>query len=197
MGAYATDFIEKVWPPVYRGSPYKKMGDYPAEGVFDPIARPAGGYIWDRCAEAGVSYRSYGEWISNGKKPGDPGKARVKALEDHFDPQFRGFDLDYPDQERADRFLEELARFEKEGEMPKLTILRLPNDHTSGARVGKPTPTAYVADNDLALGRVVEGVSKSKFWKETAIFVVEDDAQNGSDHVDAQSDRRPSHQPIY
>ena len=69
--------------------------------------------------------------------------------------------------------------------MPQLTILRLPNDHTSGTKVGKPTPRAYVADNDLALGRVVEAVSKSKFWKDTAIFVIEDDAQNGADHVDA------------
>jgi DNA-binding beta-propeller fold protein YncE len=185
MGAYATDFIEKVWPLAYRRSELNKLSAYPSEGAFDAIARPAGGYLWDRCAEVGVSYRSYGEWIDNGKKPGDPGKARVKALEGHFDPLFRGFDLDYPDQKRADRFIEELSRFEKEGGMPQLSILRLPNDHTQGSRVGKPTPTAYVADNDLALGRVVEAVSKSKFWKETAIFVVEDDAQNGSDHIDA------------
>src|SRR5262249_34841713 len=84
-----------------------------------------------------------------------------------------------------DRFLEELSRFEREGELPRLIILRLPNDHTAGTRVGKPTPTACVADNDLALGRIVEGITKSKFWKHTAIFVLEDDAQNGSDHVDA------------
>jgi DNA-binding beta-propeller fold protein YncE len=184
MGAYATDFVKKVWPLVYRGSSQKKV-TYPAEGAVDAIARPAGGYLWDRCAEAGVSYRSYGEWINNGETPREPGKARVKALEDHFDPWFRGFDLDYTDQKRADRFLEELARFEKDGDMPRLIILRLPNDHTIGTRVGKPTPTAMVADNDLALGRVVEAVSKSKFWKDTALFVVEDDAQNGSDHVDA------------
>jgi 6-phosphogluconolactonase (cycloisomerase 2 family) len=184
MGAYASDFVEKVWPLVYRGSPHKKL-TFPAEGIFDAIARPAGGYIWDRCAEAGVSYRSYGEWISNGKTPEEPGKARVKALEGHFDPWFRGFDLDYPDQKRADRFIEELAGFEKRAEMPRFIVLRLPNDHTTGTRVGKPTPTAMVADNDLALGRFVEAVSQSKFWKDTAIFVVEDDAQNGSDHVDA------------
>src|SRR5262249_39143779 len=140
---------------------------------------------WDRCAEAKVTYRSYGEWVTNGKKPGDPGKARSKALEGHFDPMFRGFDLDYPDQKRADRFLEELRGFEEKGQMPRLIVLRVPNDHTSGTKVGSPTPTAYVADNDLALGRVVEAISKSKFWKETAIFVVEDDAQNGPDHVDA------------
>src|SRR5207248_10202536 len=79
----------------------------------------------------------------------------------------------------------ELKRFEEEGGMPQLSIVRLPNDHTIGTKAGKPTPTAMVAENDLALGRLVEGISKSKFWKETAIFVVEDDAQNGSDHVDA------------
>src|SRR5262249_46913239 len=144
-----------------------------------------GGYLWDRCAEAKISYRSYGEWIETGKTEKDPGKARVKALEGHFDPWFRGWDLDYTDQKRADRFIEELNRFEKDGGMPQLIILRLPNDHTVGTRLGKPTPTAMVADNDLALGRVVEALSKSRFWKETAIFVVEDDAQNGSDHVDA------------
>jgi hypothetical protein len=182
MGAYATDFVEKVWPLTYRPGD-KKIG-YPAEGSY-PIATPAGGYLWDRCADAKVTYRSYGEWIDTGKKVGDPGKPRAKALEGHFDPQFRGWDLDYPDQKRADRFLEELKGFEEKGEMPHLTILRLPNDHTAGTKVGSPTPTAFLADNDLALGRVVEGVSKSKFWKETAIFVVEDDAQNGSDHVDA------------
>ncbi len=189
MAAYCTDFVEKVWPLSYRGSPLKKLARYPSEGEYDPIARPAGGYLWDRAKEAGVSYRSYGEWIANGKKRPDgtfeDAKATVKALEGHFDPRFHGFDMDYPDQKRADRFIEELHRFEKEGAMPRLIILRLPNDHTAGTSFGKHTPTALVADNDLALGRVVEAVSKSKFWKDTALFVIEDDAQNGPDHVDA------------
>jgi DNA-binding beta-propeller fold protein YncE len=185
MGAYATDFVEKTWPLSYRGSPTKKLDIYVSEGNFDAIARPAGGYLWDRCAEASVSYRSYGEWIQNGKTLKDPGKATVKALEGHFDPWFRGFDLEYSDQKRADRFIEELKGFEKDGEMPQLIILRLPNDHTAGTKPGSHTPTALVADNDLALGRVVEAVSQSKFWKDTALFVIEDDAQNGSDHVDA------------
>ncbi len=185
MGAFATDFVEKIWPLTYRGSPLKKLDVYPSEGNFDAIARPAGGYLWDRCAAAGVSYRSYGEWISPGKTPKDPGKARVKALEGHFDPWYRGWDLDYPDQKRVDRFLEELAGFEKAGEMPRFIVLRLPNDHTAGTKAGAKTPRALMADNDLALGRLVEGISKSKFWKDTAIFVVEDDAQNGPDHVDA------------
>ena len=114
-----------------------------------------------------------------------PATAKVKALEGHFDPMFRGFDMDYPDVKRTERFLEELAGFEKAGEMPQLSVVRLPNDHTSGTSPGKWTVTACVGDNDLALGRLVEGLSKSRFWKQMAIFVVEDDAQNGSDHVDA------------
>jgi hypothetical protein len=183
MAAYATDFVEKTWPLMYRGSREGKL-KYPAEGNFT-IAHPASGYLWDRAAEAKVSYRNYGEFVANPAKIGDPAKAKVKSLEGHFDPFFHGYDLSYSDQKRADRFISELERFEKEGELPQLQILRLPNDHTSGTAVGKLTPTAMVADNDLALGRVVEACSKSKFWKEMAIFVVEDDAQNGSDHVDA------------
>ncbi len=185
MGAYCTDWVKRVWPLSYRGSPTKKLNIYPSEGMFDEISRPAGGYIWDRCADAKVSYRSYGEWITNGKTADDPGKARVKALEGHFDAMFRSYDLDYPDNKRTDRFIAEMQRFEKDGGMPQMSILRLPNDHTYGTKKGKATPTAMVAENDLALGRLVEAVSNSKFWKETAIFVIEDDAQNGSDHVDA------------
>lgn len=184
MGAYATDFVERTWPIGYRG---EKKTPYPAEGnkqVFS-IARPAGGYLWDRALAKGVSYRSYGEYVQNGPTRNDPAFTNVESLKGHFDPKFRGYDLDYPDAKRADRFLEELSEFNKSGEMPRLVMLRLPNDHTSGTRVGKPTPIAYVADNDLALGRVVEGLSKSRFWPQMAIFVVEDDAQNGSDHVDA------------
>ena len=183
MGAYATDFVEKMWPLSYGHNKHKKYY-YPAEGNFS-IAFPAGGYLWDRAREAGVSYRSYGEFISNGKKLTDPGKTRVKALEGHFDPWYRGFDTDYLDVKRAERFASELKRFEKEGDMPQLQIVRIGNDHTSGTASNKYTPIAAVGDNDLAFGMFVEAVSHSKFWAQTAIFVVEDDAQNGSDHVDA------------
>ncbi|MFI5456315.1 MAG: bifunctional YncE family protein/alkaline phosphatase family protein [Isosphaerales bacterium] len=182
MGAYATDFVERIWPLGYRGD---RRVPYPAEGAFDEVARPAGGYLWDKAAAKGISFRSFGEFIANGRTPADPGRASVKALEGHFDPLFRSFDMDYPDAQRADRFLAELAGFEKAGDMPQLVILRLPNDHTSGTSPGKWTVTACVGDNDLALGRLVEGLSKSRFWRQMAIFVVEDDAQNGSDHVDA------------
>ena len=185
MGAYATDFVERTWPLSYRGD---RRAPYPSEASF-PIAAPAGGYLWDRAAARGVSYRSYGEFIQNAANPDEPSTTRIKALQGHFDPKFRGYDLSVPDQVRADRFLEELSGFEKAGEMPRLIILRLPNDHTAGTRPGSPTIPAMVADNDLALGRVVAGLSKSKFWPKLAIFVVEDDAQNGSDHVDAPTAR--------
>jgi hypothetical protein len=183
MGAYATDFVEKSWPLSYGHNKHKKY-PYPAEGNF-LIAKPAGGYLWDRAKEANVTYRSYGEFVSNAKTNTEPGTSRVAALKDHFDPWFRSFDMDYPDVKRAERFISELRRFEAAGEMPRLQIVRLPNDHTSGTTTNKLTPTACVGDNDLAFGMVVEAISHSRFWPQTAIFVVEDDAQNGPDHVDA------------
>jgi YVTN family beta-propeller protein len=183
MAAYATDFVEKMWPLDY-GHDRSGKFPYPSEGNF-PVAVPAGGYLWDRAREAGVSYRSYGEFVTPGRTPTDPGHSRMKALDGHYDLWYRGFDLEYPDVKRAERFISELNRFESQGDMPRLQILRLPNDHTHGASAGFPTPTAYLADNDLALGRLIEAVSGSKFWPQTAIFVVEDDAQNGPDHVDA------------
>ena len=182
MAAYATDFVEKTWPLNY-GHKNTKF-PYPSEGVF-PIAAPASGYLWDRALEAGISYRSYGEFVQNSPSSNAPVTTRLKTLEGHFDPWFRSFDLNYPDTRRAERFISELKRFESEGEMPQLQIVRLPNDHTHGVTRGARTPIAYLADNDLALGRVVEAISRSKFWPTTAIFVVEDDAQNGPDHVDA------------
>ncbi|MBV9671020.1 MAG: phosphoesterase, partial [Acidobacteriales bacterium] len=112
-------------------------------------------------------------------------RATKRELVDHFDPKFADFNLDYPDQLRADEFIREFSDFEKTDSLPEFMLVRLPNDHTSGAKAGKPTPKAAVADNDLALGRVVEAISHSKYWNDTAIFVLEDDAQDGADHVDS------------
>ena len=109
----------------------------------------------------------------------------LPVLAGHIDPYYKAWDLGYSDAKRADRFAAEIRRYETEGGMPRLQVLRLGNDHTMGTRAGSLTPTALVADNDLALGRIVAAVSHSKFWAETAIFVLEDDAQNGPDHVDA------------
>ena len=183
MGAYATDFVEKFWPLSYGHNKNNKYF-YPSEGRFK-VAEPSEGYLWDRAREAGVSYRSYGEFIDSGKTAGEPGKSRIASLQGHFDPWYRPWDLDYPDIKRAERYIQELKRFESEGEMPRLQIVRLGNDHTYGTTPDKLTPTAMVADNDAALGMVVEAVSRSRFWSQTAIFVLEDDAQNGPDHVDA------------
>jgi DNA-binding beta-propeller fold protein YncE len=182
--AYATDFVEKTWPLSYRRGHFDTIR-YPAEGDFE-IAYPSSGYIWDRCKQAGLTYRSYGEFVKNVTgKDGDVGGTNIEALQGHIDPLYRAWDLDYPDQGRADRFIAELQRMEKEGGFPQFIIMHLPNDHTHGMALDKPTPTAMVADNDLALGRIIEALSQSKFWAETAVFVVEDDAQNGADHVDA------------
>jgi DNA-binding beta-propeller fold protein YncE len=111
------------------------------------------------------------------------------AQRDHFDPLYPDFEVDYPDQLRADEFLREFDEFVKakgsQKELPQFILLYLPDDHTGGTRPGKPTPQASVADNDLAVARVVDAVSHSPYWDDTAIFIVEDDAQNGADHVDA------------
>ena len=183
MGGYATDFVEKTWPLNY-GHGSKGKVPYPSEGTL-PVAAPVNGYLWDRAKQAGVSYRSYGEFCVEGTAKNEPARTRVASLQGHIDPWFRPWDLDYPDVLRAEHFAAELKRFEREGEMPRLQIMRLPNDHTYGTSAGKLSPRAMVADNDLALGRLVEAVSHSKFWADTAIFVLEDDAQNGPDHVDA------------
>lgn len=112
-------------------------------------------------------------------------------LRDHQDPRYPDFKVEYPDQLRADEFLREFGQFveaRKSGkgiDLPNFCLVRLPNDHTSGTKVGSPTPNAAVADNDLAVGRVAEAVSNSPYWDDTAIFVIEDDAQDGADHVDA------------
>jgi DNA-binding beta-propeller fold protein YncE len=183
MGAQATDFVEKSWPLNYGHNDRKKY-DYPAEGHY-PVAFPANGYLWNRAAEAGVSYRSYGEFCNTPKRGPILAEASLSILVGHIDPYYNAWDLNYPDVKRAERFAAELRRYETEGGMPRLQVVRLGGDHTSGTRAGVRTPTAMVADNDLALGLIVEAVSHSKFWPETAIFVLEDDAQNGPDHVDA------------
>ena len=120
-------------------------------------------------------------------------KATKAELRDHFDPLYPDFNTDYPDQLRADEFLNEFGAYvrareqneAREFQMPAFVLLYLPDDHTGGTRPDHPRPAASVADNDLALGRVVEAVSHSPYWDDTAIFVLEDDAQDGADHVDA------------
>jgi YVTN family beta-propeller protein len=190
-GAYATDFIEKTWPMNYaqRGGRYMTESGTPERNPYGSIAAPPTGYLWDAARRKGVSLRSYGEFASRSKdaagKESGPAVAKVPGLQGQVAPDYPPWDLGIPDNQRIDAWLAEFRRFEQEGNLPALSILHLPNDHTSGTAAGAPTPRAMVAENDHALGRFVEAISKSRFWKESAIFVVEDDAQDGPDHVDA------------
>jgi DNA-binding beta-propeller fold protein YncE len=185
-GAYATDFVEKMWPANYgrREGLYLSEGGYKMRNPFGNIAAPPKGYLWDFAKRANVSYRSYGEfaeWEERGVKMA----ATVPGLDDHIHPTYPPFDLSIPDEKRIQIFTDEFKQFVANGTVPHLTIIRLPRDHTNGTTPGAFTPTSMIAENDLALGELVELISHSSIWKESAIFILEDDAQNGPDHVDA------------
>jgi len=192
--AYATDYLEKSfggWPR-----------SYPYDGE-DMLANSAGGFIWDKVLARGLTFRNYGEMVQAQIDPPGltfldiwrdyqegTGRVRIRAtthlktIEPYICPDYIGFPGIVSDQYRADVFLRELRRYETEGELPHFIVMLLPNDHTMGTRPGRPTPRATVADNDLALGRIVEAVTRSRFWPQTCIFVTEDDPQAGLDHVD-------------
>ncbi len=184
MGAIAPDYVQKLWPNSY--GKRRKHYDYEEQ---DPASIPAAGYLWTNAAQRGISLRNYGYMASSKKNPGEDG-VQIEAVRDPVllpvtNMYYRSFDLDYPDVKRARVFLDDLQKFEASGEMPKLTVMRLGNDHTSGTAAGKIAPLSSFADNDYALGMIVEAVSHSRFWSSTAIFVLEDDAQNGPDHIDS------------
>ena len=195
MAAYTTDYVQKTVPSNYssRGRWYDYEGTnrnrVPATDD-DDVAGPARGYLWDLAQRKGITFRNYGEYVlPDGVKPGDstpPGYRGVKRfLMDHTSRSYPGFDTGIPDQHRADLWIADLNDDAKRGTMPALEIVRLPNDHTAGTRPGSPTPRAFMADNDLALGRMIEALTRSPFWRSAVVFVVEDDAQNGPDHVDS------------
>jgi len=160
-------------------------------------------FIWDNARRNNVAVRSFGErglntiepktatwtdiyndWKNGTLKVSISPRAVIVGLRDIYSKRVPAYELRVPDQVRVDRFLEEFHVAEKAGAVPKLMVLLLSQDHTAGTSPGYPTPRAMVADNDLALGRLVEAVSKSSIWPKTAVFVVEDDAQDGVDHVD-------------
>ena len=173
MAAYATDYTEKTWPTSY-GS---RGGTYDYEGSRQ-IAYPRDGYIWDYAKRAGISYRSYGAFVT---KDGPT----TKSLIGHTAEKYPSYNLDIKDIDRIAAFKLDFDSLLAINAVAQFNTIRLGNDHTSGQRIGKLTPTAHVADNDLALGLLVEHISNSSIWKESAIFVLEDDAQNGPDHIDA------------
>jgi YVTN family beta-propeller protein len=185
--AYSSDFVEKVWPMYYgqRGGDYLVEGGGQLRNAYGNVTAPRDGYLWDACNRAGVSVRSYGEFVEKDKKNPDKMVASVPGLTGRLNPDYPGWDLSIPDNRRVDVWLKEFHQYEANGGLPRLSIIRLGDDHTAGTKVGMPTPRAMIAENDLALGRVVEAISRSRFWKESAVFVLEDDAQDGPDHVDA------------
>jgi DNA-binding beta-propeller fold protein YncE len=189
--AYATDYLEKTVPSMYgsRGRTYDYEGSNRNQlvGDEDDVAAPANGYLWNLALRHRISLRNYGEFVVRGDQVNlpQPEVAVKSALAPYTCPDYPGFDLNVSDQHRVDIWMREFERYVKDGNLPTLEIIRLPNDHTAGAAADKPTPRAYMADNDLALGRIVDAVSHSQYWRDTAIFALEDDAQNGPDHVDS------------
>lgn len=192
--AYVTDYLEKSFGDFSRSYPYD--GD-------DALAYASSGFIWDNVLNHGLTFRNYGEFadaiieprtatfseiyqdFKNGtNKIKIHAKANIKQLIPYMCPTYIGFPNTVSDEYRAAEFIKELREFEKNDNFPNFIIMLLPNDHTSGTRPGMPIPQAAVADNDLALGQIVEAISGSKFWNETCIFVTEDDPQAGLDHVD-------------
>ncbi|MEX2264840.1 MAG: alkaline phosphatase family protein [Bryobacteraceae bacterium] len=190
-GAISPDMTNKLWPNLYSGrrASFSLYWGRPPMNHTEDASRPHGGYLWTRAFEAGVSARNYG-WLTKLRREAQTGEDQVldaesKELLAVTNRYFRPYDVRYPDVDRMQFFLRDLEEFEKKGEMPRLVVMRLGNDHTAGLSPGVRSPRAMFADNDLALARLVEAVSKSRFWKETAIFVLEDDAQAGPDHVDS------------
>jgi hypothetical protein len=155
----ATDFNQRSWIHSYSGH-----GRLPGNQEMES---PANGYLWDLCQRHGISFKTYGE-----------GSRKVPSANRGDWP--RGRDTD-----RVQSWITDLHQAEKSGTLPRFTIMSLGENHTQGTRPGAPTPEACVGNNDLALGQLVEAASRSRFWNEMAIFVIEDDTQNGPDHVDA------------
>jgi YVTN family beta-propeller protein len=177
--AYATDFNQKAWTNSYSG-----RGEPRADGR---VMQSPAGYLWDACARKGLTFRSYGEMASFVSSPdSEPEVRAVGSLAGHVSTEWlRLKSKGARDPEKAAVFIKELQEAERTGEWPSFMVMGLGENHTAGLTPRAFAPTAAVGSNDLALGQIVEAVSHSRFWKETAIFVIEDDAQNGPDHVDA------------
>ena len=173
MAGYATDFVEKTWPTSYGG----RGGNYDYEGTRK-AAYPTQGFIWDHAKREKITYRTYGEFA-------ELNTVTLSSLKDHSCTSYPGFDLSIPDSVKERIWEKDFDSLVSNGAVPQLSTIRLANDHTSGARKGNYSVISALADNDLAVGQLVEHLSTSSIWKESLIIILEDDAQNGSDHVDA------------
>jgi YVTN family beta-propeller protein len=172
MGAYATDYLEKNWPTSYSN----RGGSYPGEGARKIANNKV--FFWDQCKSNGVSYRTYGEFVGNGGPS-------IPVLEDHYCKAFTPWVQSVRDTVRFGQWKHDFDSLLAVNAVPQFNSLRFINDHTEGLSLNKPTPFAHVADNDLALGMFLDYLSHSPIWKESLVISVEDDAQNGPDHVDA------------
>ena len=181
--AYATDFNEKLWPVTYGG--HSKAG-------VSPAYIPAAGHLWDLAQKKGLTYRSYGEYATRASDgttmEASPG---VGGLLGHVSPKFKLPGM--RDTDNAAVFLNEFDEYERNFDspdarkrLPNFMVMSLPEDHTAGTTPGRFTPVAMAANNDFAVGQIVDRVTHSRYWPETAIFIIEDDAQDGPDHVDAR-----------
>jgi YVTN family beta-propeller protein len=195
--ANSNNFAEQQWPANYssRGGLYPSENGDPAIG---PNAQPMDSHLWNQLADSHVSFANYGFYVNLSSPSPLPADSADPVLDKATNHQFTGFTLECPDSSgtftpldpgcgpgRIDTWLQDFWAEQASGTMPAVQFVRLPSDHTAATKAGYPTPKAYVADNDYALGRLVDAVSHSQFWKDTAIFVTEDDAQDGPDHVDA------------
>jgi len=180
--AYATDYVEKFWPAMYGGKGARARLDL----HDDPIAYSASGYLWDLCARAGITYRSYGEGARIRFAPAGQVRPVMPALAGHIHPSYYGADgiAQMGDRKRFELWNAEFGEFERNGNLPRFMMMSLPGDHLLGTRAGAQTPNAMMAENDWVVGRIVDRLSHSRYWKQMAVFVVEDDTQDGPDHVD-------------
>jgi DNA-binding beta-propeller fold protein YncE len=179
--AFANDYVERFWPPSYGGR--REVDDL---SVGSGPRVPANGFVWDSARRANVSFRDYGESVDpEALRPGH-WIADVPSLNDRIDDSYAGWDLDYSDLDRVKEWRRDFAQRVAAGTVPQLEFIWLPNDHTYGSKAGKLAPASYVALNDYALGQMVDTLSHSKIWKSSAMFVIEDDAQDGPDHVSDQ-----------
>ncbi len=178
--AFVNDYIERSWPSVYANR------DTVDDSFFSlGTGAPRNGYLWQAALKAHVSFRDYGE-MANMSNPLGAGSNKPSAIRSISDTRYIGWNLDYSDLAREKEWNREFVQFDRTGSVPQLEYIWLPNDHTYGSRVGKFTPAAYIAQNDFALGRLVDTISHSSIWRSSAIFIIEDDAQDGPDHVSDQ-----------
>ncbi len=179
-GAFANDYVERYWPPAYGG---RRDTDDVLVGYGAGVAH--NGYMWDAAQRAHVSFRDYGEMATSTHNAVPP-EVTAPSLRGRYDPRYVGWNLDYSDVDRVKEWRREFDTFVRNGTLPQLEYIWLPNDHTFGSHAGKLTPVAYVATNDYAVGQIVQTISHSKVWASSAIFITEDDAQDGADHVSDQ-----------